>query len=72
MPTLNETLGVVAEVDPNDESNFDYEEDLSMFDEFESEPEPEDKYSHLPLLNKVSRESLSEGFGEFINKLARR
>ena len=76
MPTLNETLGVVAEVNASeveqDESNFDYEEDLSMFDEFESEPEPEDKYSHLPLLNKVSRESLSEGFGEFINKLAQK
>jgi len=76
MPTLNETLGVVAEVNASeveqDESNFDSEEDLSMFDEFESEPEPEDKYSHLPLLNKVSRESLSEGFGEFINKLAQK
>lgn len=74
MPTLNETFGVVAEVNQNDESNFNYEEDLSMFDEFESEPEPEpeDKYSHLPLLNKVNRESLNEGFGEFINKLAQK
>jgi len=56
MPTLNEALGVVAEVNASeveqDESNFDSEEDLSMFDEFEAEPEPEDKYSHLPLLKK--------------------
>jgi hypothetical protein len=73
MPTLNETFGVVAEVDLNDESNFEYEsEDLSAFDEFNPEPEHEDKYSHLPLLNKVNKESLNEGFGAFIDKLAQK
>jgi len=72
MTTLNEALGVVAEVDLNEESSLEYSEDLSTFDEFESEPECEDKYSHLPLLNKVSRESLNEGFGAFIDKLAQK